>query len=907
MSDDHKHRDSPPDFDDDDTKDDDQMFKSATLPVTDDIPLSEEDEEEEENPFGESSVKQKSSTNLNQSPTNNETPLNMPPVTPIVVSDPQLATSANNDAPLFSQDSNVNTTEKNTSTTQPVRSIASLENQPSGSAQLSRSINCGSSALTLNMKPAQKKSDEHNIEITVSDPTKVGEGMSSYMTYRITTKTTMAMFKKSEFFVNRRFSDFLGLHNKLVHKHLQLGVIIPCPPEKDTFVMAKVKISKDEAMPTDFIDRRRSQLERYLNRLARHSKLVQDPDFREFIEMPTELPKSSNTQALSGAGVLRALTNISQQVTKLTTKTSEQDQWFEEQHTFVLDLHSNFKHLHNHFNTLFSQRKEAAQALKTLSTSLNHLATIEEHTLLSSALIELANVQEKLEQINIDHSMKEYSIIIELIKEYLSLLEMVQLAFQERIKIHQQWLSAEETLRKKRESKTKLEQTPKGVDKIPQTEMEINEWEGKVMHHKEDFERISTSIREELNAFETARVEDFKKAIDSYLKELLEQQEKMLEVWEAYLPEANKINMHLIQQLVLFVILIHELSCQQSSVQIQKIEADPPNPNVGESLKIRCFLINVDPFAQYPTQVLWSIRRFSQDRDFRILAFGGSVRDTLSGRVSARKESEEVYEIVFRPIQESDSSVVRCELANTEAQVRLEHTINVLVPPSISFVTPDVQVRAGDPVTLECRAQGNPPPLLMWIRQGQEYPTSYSGIYRIESISKDDRGLYKCVAEQQTGKKLTAENYVNIFVDFEPTVICDQVVVEQVPNINADAEITCIGEAYPMNVLKWEFSQGNANVRRAITTGIKYRIDTNIAADSIDSRYGSRLIIKNVEQNDFGVYTLIVMDESKRQASAWVELRPSSYIRPYNNAIGIFHFYSYFFILFSMMVGILLQ
>ncbi|CAF5228249.1 unnamed protein product, partial [Rotaria magnacalcarata] len=140
------------------------------------------------------------------------------------------------------------------------------------------------------------------------------------MTYRITTKTTMAMFKKSEFFVNRRFSDFLGLHNKLVHKHLQLGVIIPCPPEKDTFVMAKVKISKDEAIPTDFIDRRRSQLERYLNRLARHSKLVQDPDFREFIEMPTELPKSSNTQALSGAGVLRALTNISQQVTKLTTK-----------------------------------------------------------------------------------------------------------------------------------------------------------------------------------------------------------------------------------------------------------------------------------------------------------------------------------------------------------------------------------------------------------------------------------------------------------------------------------------------------------------------------------------------------------------------------------------------------------
>ena len=290
-----------------------------------------------------------------------------------------------------------------------------------------------------------------------------------------------------------------------------------------------------------------------------------------------------------------------------------------------------------------------------------------------------------------------------------------------------------------------------------------------------------------------------------------------------------------------------------------------------------------------------------QDRDFRILAYGGSVRDTLSGRVSARKESEEVYEIVFRPVQESDSGVVRCELANTEAQVRLEQTINVLVPPSITFITPDIQVRAGDPVTLECQAQGNPPPLLMWIRQGQEYPTSYSGLYTIESVSRDDRGLYKCVAEQQTGQKLTAENFVNIFVDFDPTVICDQVIVEQVPNINADAEITCLAEAYPMSVLKWEFSQGNTNVRRAISSGAKYRIDTNIASDSIDSRYGSRLIIKNVEPRDCGKYTLIVMDESKRQASEWTELRPSSYIRQYNRAIEFFHL-SIFFLIFLCLI-----
>lgn len=72
--------------------------------------------------------------------------------------------------------------------------------------------------------------------------------------------------------------------------------------------------------------------------------------------------------------------------------------------------------------------------------------------------------------------------------------------------------------------------------------------------------------------------------------------------------------MYVIYQITLFSVLIQQYFCQQSSVQIQKIEADPPNPNVGESLKIRCFLINVDPFAQYPTQLIWSIRRFSKNK-----------------------------------------------------------------------------------------------------------------------------------------------------------------------------------------------------------------------------------------------------------------------------------------------------
>ena len=366
--------------------------------------------------------------------------------------------------------------------------------------------------------------------------------MSSHMTYSIATKTTLSIFKSQEFTVNRRFSDFLGLHAKLVNKHLHKGIFVPSPPEKDAIAMAQVKISKDDAIPSDFMDRRRALLERYLNRLARNDKLIEDADVREFLEAPADLPKAKDTAALSGAGVLRVFSGISNSVTKLTSKTLEQDVWFQEKQSLILDLQVHLKHTFNQFNALFQTRKDAGHQLKSFSASLDQLATNEEHPPLTHALSELANLQGKLDEINKEHSYKEYSILTESIKEYISLIDMVQLAFNERIKIHHQWLNAEETLKKKREAKVKLEQSPKGGDKLPQAEAEIQEWEKKVEEGKRDFENISSTIKEEMEGFEQTRIDDYKKAIDYYLKNLLEQQEKILQIWETYLPEAEKIS-----------------------------------------------------------------------------------------------------------------------------------------------------------------------------------------------------------------------------------------------------------------------------------------------------------------------------------------------------------------------------
>lgn len=42
----------------------------------------------------------------------------------------------------------------------------------------------------------------------------------------------MSVFKRTDFSVKRRFSDFLGLHSKLASKYLHVGYIVPPAPEK---------------------------------------------------------------------------------------------------------------------------------------------------------------------------------------------------------------------------------------------------------------------------------------------------------------------------------------------------------------------------------------------------------------------------------------------------------------------------------------------------------------------------------------------------------------------------------------------------------------------------------------------------------------------------------------------------
>ncbi|CAJ1069660.1 sorting nexin-2 isoform X2 [Xyrichtys novacula] len=382
--------------------------------------------------------------------------------------------------------------------------------------------------------------DSVDMHISVSDPEKVGDGMNAYMAYKVTTKTSMSIFKSNEFAVKRRFSDFLGLHSKLASKYLHVGYIVPPAPEKSIVGMTKVKVGKEDQSSNDFVEKRRSALERYLMRTVKHPILLKDPDVLQFLES-SELPRAVSTQALSSAGLLRMVNKAADAVNKMTIKMNESDAWFEEKQQHFENLDVQLRKLHVSVESLVCHRKELSVNTAQFAKSAAMLGNSEDHTALSRALSQLAEVEEKIDQLHQDQANADFHLFSELLGDYVRLITAVKGVFDHRMKTWQKWQDTQLLLQKKREAEAKLQNTNK-PDKLQQAKDEIKELEGKVQQGERDFEQISKTIRKEVSRFEKERVKDFKTIIIKYLESLVQTQQQLIKYWEAFLPEAKAIS-----------------------------------------------------------------------------------------------------------------------------------------------------------------------------------------------------------------------------------------------------------------------------------------------------------------------------------------------------------------------------
>lgn len=389
------------------------------------------------------------------------------------------------------------------------------------------------------LEEEEEEDDKFEIQVSVKEPEKIGDGMNAYMAYKVFTQTTLAMFRSPTLSVRRRYSDFLGLYEKLSEKHGPNGYIVPPPPEKNLLGMTKMKVGKEDSSSADFLERRRGALERYLQRVVCHPTLLQDPDVREFLERE-ELPRAVNTQALSGAGFLKMINRATDAVSKMTIKMNESDVWFEDKLQEVEAADQQFRKLHALVESLVLHRKELSSNTANFAKSAAMLGSAEDNTALSRALSQLSEVEDKMETLHQDQASNDAFGFAEHIADFIRLLGAVRGSFDHRMKAWQRWQDAQSMLQKKREAEAKLLWANK-PDKLQLAKEEIAEWEAKVTQYERDFERVSATVRKEVLHFEKERTKNFKRQIVKYLESMLRSQQQLIKYWEAFLPEAKAI------------------------------------------------------------------------------------------------------------------------------------------------------------------------------------------------------------------------------------------------------------------------------------------------------------------------------------------------------------------------------
>ena len=152
--------------------------------------------------------------------------------------------------------------------------------------------------------------------------------------------------------------------------------------------------------------------------------------FREFLELDAELPKSNQTSALSGKNVMKMISKVGDRVSAYTTKMEETDTWFEEKTVTIENLDNQLRKLHVATEAMVEYRKTLSGHTYSLSKSLAMLGSAEDNSKLSAALAQLAEVEEKVEKVHEQQAKDDFYLMSELVRDYVGIVGSVREAFQ---------------------------------------------------------------------------------------------------------------------------------------------------------------------------------------------------------------------------------------------------------------------------------------------------------------------------------------------------------------------------------------------------------------------------------------------------------------------------------------------
>ncbi|QRV74439.1 vacuolar protein sorting-associated protein 5 [Ceratobasidium sp. AG-Ba] len=367
-------------------------------------------------------------------------------------------------------------------------------------------------------RPGAAVSTGSAFTITVGDPQKVGDPINPYIVYTVSTKTTSPLYRKQQFSVLRRYSDFLWLFETLSFN--KPGVIIPPVPEKQGF----------GRFQGAFVEARRIALNNCIQKIANHPILSTDEDFKFFIEsdsfaLDVKHRKAEIAQEKTG-GFLSSITG---------PKFYETDEWFDTKRAYIDALESQLRGLAKAVEGVSKNRTEVANATAEFAETVVVLSQSDLSKQLSQSLATLADVHKKARKLEEEQSQDDIILLMGIVEEYIRLIGSIRLTFSSRIRLHAAWQNANAEAKRVRTAHEKARRQGKiPQDRVGMAMHEMAEAEKRAADAKHEFDQCSRLIKAEMARFEKERIDDFKKNLEELLEGMIRRQQDVIESLENY-------------------------------------------------------------------------------------------------------------------------------------------------------------------------------------------------------------------------------------------------------------------------------------------------------------------------------------------------------------------------------------
>jgi len=355
-------------------------------------------------------------------------------------------------------------------------------------------------------------------KITVTDPVKQGDGMRSYISYKINTKTTLPQYQWKEFSVIHRYRDFVWLWEQLKSKFEH--VIIPPLPEKAV---------TGNFEPT-FIQLRRGALEKFLQRIASHPVLQNSEDLQIFLEANDETLQtakqtmSAKTTDTAGGkkgnqGFFARLSNFGQGISNSMSKLPEEfaDPGFEEQKAKIEELKNQVTNLQRFTMRLVYRMRELSVIKTELGVACNIYAEIEQDRLANS-FRRVGDANDKIGMMTGEHASVVEQELDAVLQENVLMLSAINDLFANRQNAIVQLQTARGAHQGKLKQYEVVKGDPRKTGRAHELAREIAEAEEEEKGAKANYDMIKESMANELDRFQNERVTNFRDMLMGYAR-----------------------------------------------------------------------------------------------------------------------------------------------------------------------------------------------------------------------------------------------------------------------------------------------------------------------------------------------------------------------------------------------------